>query len=126
MKNLGIGILSLLLVSVAACVCQPSDSEESVDGTLLQDALTQAKGSCAQAPVALGSAATFAVLAGSTVTNTGPTTVIGDLGVSPGTAVSGFLPGKVVGTQHLGDPTAAKAEAALTVAYNDAAGRTLC
>jgi hypothetical protein len=76
--------------------------------------------------VNLRSAAVFAVLAGSTVTNTGPTMVVGDLGVSPGTALTGFLPGKVVGTEHLGDPTAATAEGDLTTAYNDAAGRTLC
>jgi hypothetical protein len=83
-------------------------------------------GACSQAAVALGSAGNFAVLAGSTVTNTGPTMVNGDLGVSPSTAVTGFPPGTLVGTQHAGDPTAATAEADLTTAYNDAAGRTLC
>jgi len=81
---------------------------------------------CSQAAVALGSAASFAVLAGSTVTNTGATIVTGDVGVSPGTAVTGFPPGTVVGTIHAGDPTAAWAIANLTIAYNDAAGRTLC
>lgn len=81
---------------------------------------------CSQSGVALGSAASFAVLAGSTVTNTGATTVTGDLGVSPGTAVTGFPPGTVSGAIHAGDPTAADAIADLTIAYNDAAGRTLC
>src|SRR3990170_1249469 len=81
---------------------------------------------CGQSTVALGSAAGFAVLAGSTVTNTGGTTVTGDVGVSPGTAVTGFPPGTVVGTIHTADPTAAGAVANLTIAYNDAAGRTLC
>ncbi len=81
---------------------------------------------CGQAPVALRSAGNFVVLAGSTVTSTGPSSVTGDLGVSPGTAVTGFPPGTVVGTQHAGDPTAAQAQADLTTAYNDAAGRTLC
>jgi hypothetical protein len=76
--------------------------------------------------VALGAAASFVVLAGSTVTNTGLTFATGDLGVSPGTAVTGFGPGTLTGTQHAGDPTSAQAEAALTTAYNDAAGRTLC
>ena len=59
-----------------------------------------------QAPVPLGSATTFRVLAGSTVTSTGATTVNGDLGVSPGTAVTGFPPGIVNGTIHAGDPAA--------------------
>ena len=81
---------------------------------------------CGQAPIVLGAAANFVVLAGSTVTSTGPTSITGDLGVSPGTAVTGFPPGLIVGAKHAGDPTAAQGEAALTIAYNDAAGRTLC
>src|SRR5438094_58285 len=78
-----------------------------------------------QAPVALGAASTFAVLAGSTVTSTGATRVNGDLGLSPGTAVTGFPPGTVNGTIHAGDPAAAQAQLALTTAYNNAAGRTV-
>jgi hypothetical protein len=81
---------------------------------------------CSQGGVALGSAASFAVLAGSTVTNTGSSTVTGDVGVSPGTAVTGFPPGTVVGTTHVADTAAAAGIADLTTAYNDAAGRTLC
>src|ERR1051326_9496289 len=78
-----------------------------------------------QAPVPFGSAATFRVLAGSTVTSTGATTINGDLGLSPGTAVTGFPPGVVNGTIHAGDPAAAQAQLDLTTAYNDAAGRTV-
>src|SRR6185503_10224702 len=78
-----------------------------------------------QAPVPLGSSATFRVLAGSTVTSTGATTVNGDLGVSPGAAVTGFPPGLVNGTIHAGDSAAAQAQLDLTTAYNDAAGRTV-
>ncbi len=81
---------------------------------------------CAQLPVVLGAAATYGVLAGSTVTNTGATAVTGDLGVSPGTAVTGFPPGTVSGGTHAGDNAAATAIGDLTTAYNDAAGRTLC
>ncbi|MEN6546724.1 MAG: ice-binding family protein [Armatimonadia bacterium] len=77
------------------------------------------------APVFLGSAQSFAVLAYSTVTNTAlRTTVNGDVGVSPGTAVTGFPPGAVNGVIHAGDSVAARAKLALTTAYNDAAGRT--
>jgi hypothetical protein len=72
----------------------------------------------------LGGAGAFVVLAGSTVTSTGPTTLTGNLGVSPGTAVTGFPPGTLNGTKHAADPTSAQAMADLTRAYNDAAGRT--
>ena len=65
----------------------------------------------------------FSVLAGSTVTNTGPTTVTGDVGISPGTAVTGFPPGLPSGAIHSADSAAAQAQAALTAGYIDAAGR---
>lgn len=78
----------------------------------------------AQAPVELGTAANFAVLAGTTVTSTGSTLVTGDLGVSPGSAVTGFPPGIVTGAVHAADADAAQAQTDLTTAYNDAAGRT--
>ena len=74
-----------------------------------------------QAAVALGSDGTFAVLAGTAVTSTGDTTVNGDLGVSPGTTLTGAP--TVNGTTHLGDPAAAQAQLDLTIAYDDAAGR---
>lgn len=74
-----------------------------------------------QPPVPLGSTATFAVLAATTVTSSGATTVNGDLGVSPGNGLTGAP--TVNGTTHLGDPTAAQAQADLTIAYNNAAGR---
>lgn len=78
----------------------------------------------AQSPVGLGTADSFAILAGQAVTNTGPSTINGDLGVSPGTAVTGFPPGTVNGTLHSADAVAGKAQDDLTIAYNDAAGRT--
>jgi type VI secretion system secreted protein VgrG len=78
----------------------------------------------AQTAPTLGTAASFAVLGGSTVTNTGPTTVSGDLGVSPGTAVTGFPPGTVTnGTIHAADAVAAQAQSAVTTAYNSLAGQ---
>ncbi len=77
-----------------------------------------------QATVAPGSTSTFAILAGSTVTSTGATAITGDLGLSPGSSVSGFPPATVTGTQHIDDTTAAVAKRDLTKAYNDAAGRT--
>ena len=79
----------------------------------------------ATAPVGLGTAGSFAVLGGTTVTNTGPSVISGDLGVSPGTAVTGFPPGIVTsGTIHSADGVANGAQSDLTTAYNDAAGRS--
>src|SRR6202035_6052736 len=65
----------------------------------------------------------FAVLGGSTVTNTAtPTTVNGNLGVSPGSAVTGFPPGIVLGgTVHAADGVAAQAQSDLTIFYNQLA-----
>ncbi len=73
----------------------------------------------------MNSAATFEILAGSTVTNTGPTIITGgDLGLSPGSAVTGFPPGTLTppAVMHLTDPIAAQAQLDLTTAYNYAAG----
>jgi Ice-binding-like/PEP-CTERM motif len=71
----------------------------------------------------LGTAGSYAVLAGSTVTNTGSSVLTGNLGVWPGTAVTGFPPGMVTGgTIHAGDAAAAKAQGDLTTAYNAAMG----
>ena len=78
----------------------------------------------AQTAPSLGAAQSFAVLGGSTVTNTGASVITGDLGVSPGTAVTGFLPGLVVsGTIHSADAAALAAQDAVTTAYNSLAGQ---
>lgn len=79
--------------------------------------------SAAAAPVGLGTAAGYSVLGGQTVTNTGPTTLGASLGVSPGTAITGFPPGIVTGAVHAADAAAAQAQSDLVIAYNDAAGR---
>jgi hypothetical protein len=71
--------------------------------------------------VGLGTAASFSVLGGSTVTNTGPTTMFGDLGLSPGSSVTGAP--HVLGQTHVDDAVAIGAKNALTTAYNDAASR---
>ena len=80
--------------------------------------------SAAPSPVDLGTAGGFAVLGGQTVTNTGPSVITGDLGLSPGSAVTGFPPGVVSppGTIHRADTVAAQAQNDVTTAYNTAAG----
>ena len=72
----------------------------------------------------LGTATNFAVLAGSTITNTGSSVVNGDLGLSPGSAVTGFPPGVVNGGTHIADGVALQAKNDLVTAYNDAANQT--
>jgi hypothetical protein len=77
-----------------------------------------------QDAVALGSTSTLAVLAGSSITSTGATTITGDMGLSPGTSIGGFPPGILNGTQHINTATSTQAKLDLTAAYNDLAGRT--
>jgi hypothetical protein len=74
--------------------------------------------------VSLGTAGNFAVLAGLTVTNTGSSLITGDLGLDPGSSVTGFPPGTLIGVQHISDAVSLQAQNDLTTAYNDAAVRT--
>lgn len=76
----------------------------------------------AQAPDLL-TAAAFGVLAGSTITNTGPSLILGDIGVSPGAAIVGFPPGILTGVQHAADAVALQAQIDNTNAYLNLAGR---
>ncbi len=80
----------------------------------------------ASGQISLGTSQSFGVLGGSTVTNTGPSAITGNVGVSPGNSVTGFPPGVVAGgTIHAGNATAEQAQTDLTVAYTAAAG-TAC
>jgi hypothetical protein len=77
--------------------------------------------SCAAA-VPLGTACTFGILAATpAVANSGPTDVTGDVGIWPASAITGFPPGTLTGTEYAGDATAQTAQADLTTAYNFAA-----
>ena len=75
-------------------------------------------------PSLLGSAGSFAVLGNTTVTSTGNTILNGNLGVSPGTAITGFPPGIVNGTTDTADLTAQQAQTDATTAYVTFSGET--
>ena len=71
----------------------------------------------------LGTAATYGILAGSTVTCAGaPGTINADVGVWPGSTTTGFPPCTITGATHLADATANTAQNDLTTAYNALAG----
>jgi type VI secretion system secreted protein VgrG len=85
-------------------------------------ALSLAGTATAAATVNLGTAGNFAVLGASTVTNTGSSIVNGNLGLSPGTSITGFPPGAITGVTHNSDAVASNAQSDLNTAYNGAAG----
>ena len=73
--------------------------------------------------VNLGTVDNFGILASYTITNTGASVVNGNVGLSPGTSVTGFPPGSINGVQSLNNAVAVQAQADLTTAYNNAAGQ---
>ncbi|NNN17392.1 MAG: DUF3494 domain-containing protein [Thermoplasmata archaeon] len=81
---------------------------------------------CGQSTVPLGSASSYAVLAAAGVSSTGPTAITGDLGVGPGSSVTGFPPGTLTGTENIANTAAVAAEANVTIAFNDAFARSNC
>ncbi|MEO8750974.1 MAG: ice-binding family protein [Allobranchiibius sp.] len=100
----GFAAASVVLLMIAATAIAPSAA-------------------AATATVNLGTADPYSVLGGQTVTNTGPSSLAGNLGVSPGKAITGFPPGKIGGARHAGDAAAKQAQSDLTIAYDNAAGR---
>ena len=110
----------------APCLIRPTSSEPAAPGSSSPiGAVSAAVPAAAQASaVNLGTAAPFVVLGGSTVTNTGPSVLNGDLGVAPGTSLVGFgLPAVVNGATHDNDAVAAQGQSDLTTAYDVAAAQ---
>jgi hypothetical protein len=112
------GALPLALAALGVLssgACGPSSKSHPLGVSRTSAALDQ---------TVLGSAQSFVVLGGSTVTNIGTTTVDGNLGVDPGLAVTGFPPGLVTGGSiHAGDAIALQAQNDTTTAYNTLAGQ---
>ena len=114
---MGLAVCLVLFLLVRMGVYTSSDAAASQGGG-------ESSRLVAAAAAPLGTASTFAVLASQTVTNTGPTMVNGNLGVSPGSAVTGFPPGTVTGgTVHSADAVAVQAQMDTTTAYNNLAGQ---
>ena len=116
LKNLLVSFTIISAVSIGGC-----KKDEVPPGTNPVNIPIQ---TTISAKVPLGGTTSLAVLAGAGITNTGATNITGDLGLSPGTSIGGFPPGVLVGTQHINDAIANQAKLDLTIAYNDAAGRT--
>ncbi|HEY6720706.1 MAG TPA: ice-binding family protein, partial [Burkholderiales bacterium] len=115
-------ITTLLAALTATTVLLAGCSGGGVDQTTGQ--VNQGNTVSAAAAPTLGTDQSFAVLGGQTVTNTGPSVITGDLGVSPGSAVTGFPPGIVAGgTIHTADAVALNAQSDTTIAYDNLAGQ---
>ncbi|HBS86009.1 MAG: hypothetical protein A2W91_08370 [Bacteroidetes bacterium GWF2_38_335] len=114
MKTIKLITIFALAITTVISACKKEEEENPIVIPVQTTVQTQ---------ISLAGASDFAVLAGSSITNTGGTTITGDLGLSPGSSIGGFPPGELTGTQHINDIIANQAKLDLTAAYNDAAGR---
>jgi hypothetical protein len=111
-------------LAVAGCGAGSSSSAiPAASNGLAQTATEGFQPDSAKATFApLGYAGHFAILAGSTITSTGQTRITGNVGLSPGTAMTGFPPGLIDGTYYSAGPVTQKAKLAVTSAYNEIMG----
>ena len=105
--RLGLGALAATLLSFVTLIAFTSDTAVA-----------------AATPINLGAATPYAIVAGSTITNTGSSVIAGDIGLSPGTSITGFPPGLASGTTGAADAPSLLAQNASTAAYLVAAGET--
>jgi hypothetical protein len=115
--------LPVFMTALALAACDSGTPRRTPTGAQAPASSEEGRLSAMAVAPPLGAAGPFAVLGASTVTNTGPTVVNGDLGVSPGAAVVGFPPGIVNGTIHAADATALAAQNSIITAYNALAGQ---
>lgn len=73
---------------------------------------------------ALGTARTFAILGASAVTNTGASALTGNLGIFPGTSITGFPPGTFTGVEDIANVAAQNAQTSALAAYTDMHARS--
>jgi Ice-binding-like len=124
-------LLSLAVVSIATVAFFTGCNKNNIDPTVSVSTKGPKTTIQVSSSVPLGTASTFAVLGGETVTNAGLSVITGDLGVSPGSAITGFQnttwqgPGTVTyglgiveGTIYAGGPVAAAAHMDAIIAYN--------
>jgi hypothetical protein len=90
---------------------------------LLAFLIVATSASAATSP-SLGSASSFAILAGSGITNTGTTVINGDIGTFPTTTITGLSTMTINGTNHAGDAVVQSAKTDLVTVYNNVAGQT--
>ncbi len=115
---------ALSYVTSGTCTVVATEAADATHGAGVRTNNTSISVRAPTAPVAMGTAATYAVLGGSGVTSTGATVLNGNLGVSPGLSFGGFPPGVVHGSEHAGDTQAAQAQTDFSNAYDLASGRT--
>ena len=106
--------LTALLLAALVAGCGTGSGDQNAN---------QANTAAAAIAPTLGTEKDFAVLGGQTVTNTGPSVITGNLGVSPGAAITGFPPGFLTGQKHAGDTQALQAQNDTITLYDDLAGQ---
>ena len=109
---------------VGAALRHPKLPLASIPGWSIGAAILLSAPRSGATPIDLGSAESFAILAGAGITISGATTVVGDIGIYPASTVAGLANAALTGTVHAGDTAAHAAQTALIAAYADAAGRT--
>jgi hypothetical protein len=123
------GIFGFLAVALLTLGCGSSPSSQSslmgpsTSSTFNASSASLSGSNSNPASSLLGDAAGFAVFAASTATNTGFSVVTGDIGLTPGSSVTGFPPGTLTGVLHINDALTARAKLNLQAFYDDLAGR---